>query len=621
MRPGYELIREQLFIRRELKERVFWLVKIRWWVAGMPFIAMLGIPALHLDIARLPLSLVGMIVLAYNAGFLGVAKWLEHRRVHAVTPFLIFAHVQISLDLSTLFAVIAMTGGTSSPLQSLIICHIVLAGILLAPTAAFLYAGITLAAIGLLQFLPRVSNWGGLPNTWQTILLPTGWQGAEAILHTIAFGAAVLFSAFLISAVRGGLQKKGRQLLAISRELEMANAKLLALYEMVKEIGRHSNLQELLDSATRQAATLMGVKACSIKLLDEEKKHLRFAATYGLSQDYIARDQLEVAASPINRKIIEGEPYMVGVIDKKDRLQYSEDIAKEGIGAMVCLPLRGNNSILGVFCIYGEKNYGFGKEEVDFFTLMTELTGIAVERVKWDLTKSWFMAKVTHNLRSPLGAVLSMVKLVRNGYLGALNEQQNATLERCERRIENLVELINDLLTIGKERTELGITRLGVVYPHTVLHAILPLFDDQALRKQITLSSAIAPSVPPVMATDGLIEDLFNNLISNAIKYTPDGGRVDVALRSENGGAVVFEVADTGIGMSETDLACLFSQFFRAESAKKLVTEGTGLGLVIVKEILERLGGTIRVSSKVGEGSRFICSIPGAPGSDEPETP
>jgi signal transduction histidine kinase len=79
---------------------------------------------------------------------------------------------------------------------------------------------------------------------------------------------------------------------------------------------------------------------------------------------------------------------------------------------------------------------------------------------------------------------------------------------------------------------------------------------------------------------------------------------------------VVFEVADTGIGMSETDLACLFSQFFRAESAKKLVTEGTGLGLVIVKEILERLGGTIRVSSKVGEGSRFICSIPGVTCSD-----
>jgi K+-sensing histidine kinase KdpD len=486
-----------------------------------------------------------------------------------------------------------------------------LAGILLAPMATFLYAGFTLAAMGILALLPRFSNWRIGSKAWQSLLLPAGWQGSETMLHTIAFGAAVLFSAFLISAVRGGLQKKGRQLITISRELEIANTKLLALYEMIKDIGRHTNLQELLDSATRQAASLMGVKACAIKLLDEEKKSLRFAATHGLNGDYVSRGKMELAKIQIHREVIEGNPYVVDFIDEKDYSQYPEDIAREGIASMLCLPLRGNNSVLGMFCIYGKKNYGFNEEDVDFFTLMTDLTGIAVERVKWDLTKSWFMAKVTHNLRSPLGAVMSMVKLVRNGYLGSLNEKQRSTLERCERRAENLVELINDLLTIGKERTELGITKLSAVYPQKILEAILPLFTDQAIRKEITLSSVIAPLVPPVLASDSLIEDLFSNLISNAIKYTPNGGRVSVTLNRENGDAVRFEVEDTGIGMSEADIDSLFTQFFRAENAKKLVTEGTGLGLVIVKEILERLGGTIHVSSKMGEGSRFVCRFPG----------
>ena len=615
MRPGYELIREQLFIRKELKERVLWLVKIRWCIAAMPFIAMVALPLLHLDVARGPLFLLGMSVLVYNGFFLGVAKWLEHRRAHTVTPFLVLTHAQIIVDLATLFGVIALTGGASSPLLVLVICHIVLAGILLAPIATFLYAGITLAAMGTLALLPLFSSCRIGSKDWQSVLLPSGWQGPEAMLHTIVFGAAVLFSAFLISAVRGGLQKKGRRLLTISRELEIANTKLLALYEMVKDIGRHTNLQVLLDSATRQAATLMGVKACAIKLLDEEKKCLRFAATYGLSGDYISMGKLELAKIPIYRRVIEGNPYVVNSIEEKDHSQHPEDIIGEGIGAMLCLPLRGNNSILGMYCIYGEKNYGFKADEVAFFTLMTDLTGIAVERVKWDLTKSWFMAKVTHNLRSPLGAILSMVKLVRNGYLGSLNEKQYATLERCERRAENLVELINDLLTIGKERTELGAVKLSTVYPQNVLKAIIPLFTDQAIRKDITLSSVIAPSVPPVLASDSLIEDLFSNLISNAIKYTPHGGRVTVALGMGNAGAVTFEVEDTGIGMSEADIARLFTQFFRAENAKKLVTEGTGLGLVIVKEILERLDGTIHVSSKMGGGSRFVCRIPGLPNS------
>jgi K+-sensing histidine kinase KdpD len=613
MQPGYELIREQLFIRKELKERVLWLVTVRWYVGGIPLLAVPAILLLHLDVAPSLFALLGMIILAYNAAFLGCAKWLERRHAHAVTPFLIFAHVQIGVDLLILFIVIAMTGALASPFLILVICHIVLAGILLPPTATFLYACITLAALGLLAILPRFSKWGILFNHWQAILLSNGWRNSEVILDNIALGVAILFSAYLISSVRGGLQKKGRLLLAISRELETANAKLLALYEMVKDIGRHSNLQELLDSATCQAATLMGVKACSIKLLDEDKRHLTFAATYGLSEDYTSKGKLELAKSPINRRVIEGQPFVVGVIAEKDHFQYPEKIAKEGIASMLCLPLKGNNSILGAFCIYGEKDYGFDKEDVAFFTLLTDLTGIAVERVKWDLTKSWFMAKVTHNLRSPLGAILSMVKLVRNGYLGPVNEKQSATLKRCTHRIELLVELINDLLIIGKERTEGGRTKRLAVYPHKVLKDILLLFSDQAHRKEITLSSVIAPSVPPVLASERLLEDLFTNLISNAIKYTPNGGRVDVTLDSIEKETVVFEVADTGIGISGADRVHLFSQFFRTKNAQKMVTEGTGLGLVIVKEILERLGGTIQVTSQEGAGSRFVCRIPALP--------
>ena len=106
----------------------------------------------------------------------------------------------------------------------------------------------------------------------------------------------------------------------------------------------------MMDSATRNAATIMGVKACSIKLLDEHRRRLRFCSTYGLSEDYVGRGSIDLEKSPINRSIIEGSFYAIGKIDQNDYFQYPEDIRKEGIASMLCLPLRVEKMVLGVFC-------------------------------------------------------------------------------------------------------------------------------------------------------------------------------------------------------------------------------------------------------------------------------
>ncbi|HYA03425.1 MAG TPA: GAF domain-containing sensor histidine kinase, partial [Syntrophobacteria bacterium] len=431
------------------------------------------------------------------------------------------------------------------------------------------------------------------------------------LVDYLSVAAAVLFSAFLITSVQESLRAKGRELVKVSKELETSNAKLTALYEMVKEIGTILNLKALMDSAASHAATIMGVKACSIKLLDDDKKHLEFAATFGLSEDYVTMGKIDLDKSPINREIIQGSPYVIGSIEEKDHFQYPENIVKEGITSMLCLPLRGNNMTLGVFCIYGKEDYRFEIKDVDFFSLMGDLTGILVERVKWDLTKSWFIAKVAHNLRSPLNAILSMLKLLRKGYLGPVNTQQDETLERCEKRIQNLGELVGDLLRLGRERTEAGKTQLYPVDPVKIIKPLVTLYQNQSLQKGLRVAFDIQEPIPEVVANEGLLEDVFNNLIGNAIKYTPQGGEVQVQLAGEDHTWVRFEVSDTGIGISEEEMPRLFSEFFRTEAAKNLVAEGTGLGLVIVKEILERLGGKIQVKSKPGEGTSFTCLIPG----------
>jgi two-component system phosphate regulon sensor histidine kinase PhoR len=139
---------------------------------------------------------------------------------------------------------------------------------------------------------------------------------------------------------------------------------------------------------------------------------------------------------------------------------------------------------------------------------------------------------------------------------------------------------------------------------------MMDLFKSQADEKGVHIEFIIKDDVPMVLGNERIFDEVFTNLISNAIKYTWKGGDVKVTLIKEGTSKIKLEVSDTGIGIREEDLPKLFAEFFRTENAKEFNEEGSGLGLVIVKEILNQIGGTIQVKSKVGQGTSFICQIP-----------
>jgi K+-sensing histidine kinase KdpD len=375
-------------------------------------------------------------------------------------------------------------------------------------------------------------------------------------------------------------------------------------------MGMCSDLQELLDTATRSVASIMGVKGSSIKLLDETRRKLIFSSTYGLSENYLAKGTIDIEKSPINRRIIEGSFVAMGRIDEQDYFQYPEDIKKEGIASMVCLPLRVEKMPLGVFCMYSEISYDFSENDIKFFSLLSDLTALAIETLRGEINKTWFLQKAAHQLRSPFSAIYSLMKVLRKGYLGPVSEPQQDAILRCERRLEILGTLVNDLLKLGIKRQHQDRGAIQPVDGVKVLRALEELYASPASEKGVAVDFVVDPSVPELLADGKLLDELFGNLISNAIKYTPSGGRVRVSLAGEGEHRVRFEVSDTGIGIPEEDLSRLFTEFFRAENAKALAEEGTGLGLVIVKEVLDFFGGSISVKSKVGEGTTFTCLLP-----------
>ena len=607
---GHELVKEQLFFRKEMMERVSWMIRLRWMAVAAGFGGcVIGY------IAAWPLPFVPIIVIfafiaLYNLSFFFIGHRLPSIKPQAVRAFTIFAHAQIALDLLALYAILYFTGGVQSPFLVFVLFHIILAGILLSPLSCLIYSLLVLLAAAGLILIQKYAILPPQPILFESYLLFHTLQLRDIVVSGLVLAAMVLITAFLITSIKLSLRAKGRELLRVSKELDSGNAKLKALYQMVKEMGLCQELQAMLDSATRNAATIMGVKACSIKLLDEQRQRLRFSSTYGLSEDYVSRGSIDLAKSPINRSIIEGSYYAIGKIDQKDYFQYPEDIRKEGIASMLCLPLRVEKMVLGVLCVYSDVTHDFDDEDIDFFLLMADLTALAIEKLRSELNKTWFLEKAAHQLRSPLNAIDTMLKTLRQGFLGPTQTEQAKLIARCEQRIENLSQVIADLLDLGVKRTDLSKVTMHPVNIADVLKPLVHLYQSQASTKNLDFSCHIEEGLPNIPAQQKLMDDLLSNLISNAIKYTPAGGKVSIRVTRESSDRVLCEVADTGIGIPAEDISRLFTEFFRSTNAKESTEEGTGLGLVIVKEILDRLRGTIAVKSKLGEGTCFSCFLP-----------
>jgi signal transduction histidine kinase len=236
-----------------------------------------------------------------------------------------------------------------------------------------------------------------------------------------------------------------------------------------------------------------------------------------------------------------------------------------------------------------------------------ELTRQKEELERLDRMKSTFTLTVAHELRAPVAAIQSYLRLILDGYISP--EKQPEYLERAERRALAQLDLINDLLDLAHLQDPDARVEIEPIDLATVLAEITDSMVARADEKQIQVESDIAPNLPTVNMTPQHAKQLWTNLVSNAIKYTPKGGQVHISLRRENG-HLVGSVQDTGIGIAEDELGLVFEEFYRTKASKAYTQMGTGLGLTIVKRVLETYGGTIGVTSQVDQGSCFTFKIP-----------
>jgi two-component system NtrC family sensor kinase len=242
----------------------------------------------------------------------------------------------------------------------------------------------------------------------------------------------------------------------------------------------------------------------------------------------------------------------------------------------------------------------------------TPIAGVGLAVILQDITslkeldqiKSDFVNTVSHDLRSPLTAILGYVELIDR--VGPVTPQQAEFIRRVQAAAGSITALINDLLDLG--RIEAGFDqRKEVTSLPTLVRQIVESLASRTAQKNLTLEWDLPAGLPPVFGDPIRLKQMAANLVDNAIKYTPDGGRICLHARTEDG-QVIFQVIDSGLGIPLADQPYIFDKFYRGKNIAAI--PGTGLGLAIVKSIVDQHQGRIWVDSAVGKGTSFTVVLP-----------
>jgi len=225
-----------------------------------------------------------------------------------------------------------------------------------------------------------------------------------------------------------------------------------------------------------------------------------------------------------------------------------------------------------------------------------------------DRLKSRYVMTVSHDIQSGLSAVEGLLMAVLQGFTEAVGTRSRELLTRASERTHLLLRFVRDLLDLSRMRAEAEVQRENV-HLAELIAGEAELYAEPMRAKNLEFRLDNAAGDPVIHGNRTALAQLFNNLIANAVRYTPAGGSVRVAL-SPAPGEVEVGVEDTGIGIAPEHLDHLFEDFFRAPNAKSASESGTGLGLSIVKQSVQMHGGAVRVQSELGRGTRFLVTLP-----------
>ena len=421
-----------------------------------------------------------------------------------------------------------------------------------------------------------------------------------------------------------GLERKVQ---ARTMELTDALEQQTASAEVLKAISRTTfELDPVLDALIQSATRLC--KSDRGFIFTREGDEYQPTASFGATPEQLeflrGRHLTSTSGTLVGRAAQTRQ--MVQIEDARNDPDYpwSESLAFLGFRTMLGVPMLREGEPIGVVAIWRDEVRPFSERDKQLVMTFADQAVIAIENVRLfreiqdksrqleiaNQHKSEFLANMSHELRTPLNAIIGFSEVLLERMFGELNEKQDDYLKDIFSSGKHLLSLINDILDLSKieaGRMELDVENFDVP---AALGNAMTLVRERAQRHGITLGLDVAAEVGEMRADERKFKQILVNLLTNAVKFTPDGGRVDVRARLTDG---VLEVAvrDTGIGIAPQDQAAVFEEFRQVGRHYTNKQEGTGLGLALTQRFIELHGGTIRLESELGKGSVFTFTLPG----------
>ena len=397
------------------------------------------------------------------------------------------------------------------------------------------------------------------------------------------------------------------------------------LFESLVSVGQTINstfrMEEALQVITREACQLMGAKMCSLLMLDDSRSWLDLRASHGAGPSYISKPRLSVDDSFLGVVVRRKKPIQVENVQISSRYQNVEVARKEGLVALLSVPLIYGGKAIGALNVYTAQPHSFSNEEIHLLGALAELSALAIEKarlyerivdIEEQLRQSeklsalgLLAAEVAHEIRNPLTVIKMLFHSLDLRF--PASDPRSRDVQIMASKMEQLNRIVEQILDFAR-RNEPAPAPVNL---NTVVDDLSLLIRHKLTLHKIQLECALDPKLPPVLADAAQLEQAFLNLALNALEAMPAGGKLTILTRCQRGTAkapvpqVIIEFQDTGKGMTAEQQQRVFVSVLKSTKGK-----GTGLGLAVVARIVEAHHGKIRVRSRLGRGTTFRIRLP-----------
>lgn len=392
-----------------------------------------------------------------------------------------------------------------------------------------------------------------------------------------------------------------------------------SLASVSQTINSTLNLDDALKVITREACVLMRAKMCSLTLLDASRQWLDLRASYGAGQSYIKKPRLNAEESLLGIVVRRQKPLQVANVQLSSRYQSIEVARREGLVALLSVPLVFSGQAIGTLNVYTGQPYSFSNEEVRILSALAELSAIAIEKARLyervvDVEEQLrqneklsalglLAAEVAHEIRNPL-TVMKMLYHSLDLKFSAVDPRAKDSRIISE-KIEHLNKIVEQILDFART-TE---PKLAPVNLNELIDELGLLVRHKLEHQNIRVVRKLQPDLPAVLGEATQLEQAFLNLILNAAEAMPEGGTLTISSAVPRGAArpahVAVEFKDTGQGMTEEQRRRAFSSVLSSTK-----TKGTGLGLAIVGRVVETHHGQLKIKSRPGHGTTVSVILP-----------